>query len=75
VPDPTPDSYRLLATIRRYLDALDARERPRALDSVIGTVAAVAIAAWGRAEGKPSTERLLVAITAAAEMLEGWPSR
>jgi hypothetical protein len=77
MPELEPDPDALLATVRRFLDALAARQHPRALDSVLGTVAAAAVTAWARAEGRPSTERLLAAITAAAELLEGlawsWP--
>jgi hypothetical protein len=71
MPEPEPDPDALLATVRRFLDALDARQHPHALDSVLGTVAATAVTAWARAEGRPSPERLLAAITAAAELLEG----
>jgi hypothetical protein len=71
MPEPEPDPDALLATVWRFLDALAARQHPRAFDSVLGSVAAAAVTAWARAEGRPPPERLLAAITAAAELLEG----
>jgi hypothetical protein len=67
---PNPPEPDLLATNRRFLNA-DLRHHDGALDVVLEHVEAIAIGAWVRAEGKPGAERLLAAIAAAAEFLEG----
>ncbi len=69
MPDLPPDD--ILGTIRRHLGAPTPGEQSAAIEAAIDYADQAAQVAWDAAPGQPPLARLLLALQAAAEELEG----
>jgi hypothetical protein len=59
-----------VAGLRRLLTADNSRSQAIAIDEALDLALQLAIVAWDGAEGKPPTDRLVLALRAAAEELQ-----